>query len=451
MAPDMSLDRILQEITTATNLNTLHQTLKTGLPKESRDTILSSPLASGQDPLNILDLTQNTLGVLYILCVLFQMTWSITHHAFRAARLSVTNIAVHPQVITTFCATFLPEQARLAPERVTALAKGIYRYGLSNGSTSWAVQPLFNLLTRYPPDTSYLTTIHPVFLQACVVASQPSAALPILATPIANVSTLLSDLTYNDNLVYHYLGGVALAMLKRWADAEEYFEICVTAPGSAPAALQLEALKKLRLVQLISRGETTSLPKYAHSSLPRMFKNSVYTELINAYPQNIEKLHGLVDKEKPLFSADKNLGLIQQAIERAPRWTLRKLTATYVALGLADIARLVGIPSEDDVRSLLLSMIEAGEIFAQISASGTVTFSDPPPQFSREEVDSVLRSAQTQSALLEGLDMDMARSREFITKAVKGQDGGGMWPGPEEDLYAMAGASGPWAEDSMFA
>ncbi|KAJ7064715.1 hypothetical protein C8F01DRAFT_1080997 [Mycena amicta] len=449
MAPEISLDRILNEITTTNNLSALNHTLKNSLPKESRDTILSSPLASGQDPLTVLDLRQNTLGVLYIL-------WAISLPQFassstsRSARLTIANAPIPPNVITSFCMTFLPEQARLAPERVTLLARGIVKYAGHLGSISWAVGPLYHLLNRYPPDTSYLTTIHPIFLQACIAANQPSAALSVLGNPIANVSTSLSDLTYNDNLIYHYLGGVALAMLKKWPEAEEYFEICVTAPGAAPAALQLEALKKLRLVQLISRGETTALPKYAHAALPRIFKASVYTELINAYPQNTEKLHGLLDKEKQLFSSDKNLGLVQQAVDRAPRWTLRKLTATYVALGLADIARLVGMPSEDDVRALLLSMIEAGDIYAQISASGTVTFSDPPPQFTREEVDAVLRSAQSQSELLESLDMQMGRSREFITKAHKGQDSGNMWgPGAEEELYAMGGA-GAWAEEAMF-
>jgi hypothetical protein len=61
-------------------------------------------------------------------------------------------------------------------------------------------------------------------------------------------------LHYNDNLVYHYTGGIALAALKRWPEAEEFFEICVSSPGQSPAAIQMEALKKLVLVQLISRG-----------------------------------------------------------------------------------------------------------------------------------------------------------------------------------------------------
>jgi len=56
-------------------------------------------------------------------------------------------------------------------------------------------------------------------------------------------------------LTYHYTGGIALAAMKRWEAAEDFFEIVVTAPGTYPAALQLEALKKLRLVQLISKGK----------------------------------------------------------------------------------------------------------------------------------------------------------------------------------------------------
>ncbi|KAJ7838369.1 hypothetical protein B0H14DRAFT_3870064 [Mycena olivaceomarginata] len=153
----------------------------------------------------------------------------------------------------------------------------------------------------------------------------------------------------------------------------------VTAPGAVPAALQLEVLKKLRLVQLISRGAVLPLPKYAHSSLSRLLKNP-----------NAERLHTLPDKEKQTFSSDRNLGLVTQDIDRAPRWTLKKPMATYVTLGLSDIARIVGIQSEDEVRALGLSMIETGDISAQISASSTVTFPDRPPQISKDEVDTGL-------------------------------------------------------------
>ncbi|KAJ7644431.1 hypothetical protein FB45DRAFT_784475 [Roridomyces roridus] len=431
MAPDsLSLDRILTEITTTNNLPALNHTLKNGLPKESRETILSSPLASGQDPLLVLDLRQNTLGVLYIL----------------SARLNTTNGPVPPELVASFCRSFIPDQARLAPERVSMLARGIQKLAAVYQNPLFAVAPLRDLVTRYPTHPDALTTIHPIFLQACISADQLIAALPVLSIPIAHIIPSLSDLTYNDNLMYHYLGGILFALLKKWTEAEEYFEICVTAPGSAPAALQLEALKKLRLVQLISRGEVLTLPKYVHAALPRLLKNTIYTDLFNAYPENAERLQSILEKEKQTFSTEKNLGLVMQAIDRAPRWTLKKLTATYVTLGLGDIARAVGIQSEDEVRALILSMIETGELSAQISASGTVTFSDPPPQFMRAEVDAVLYNAQAQSEILEELDLQMARSKDFIGKAAsKGQEYGMQ----DEEMY-MAGGSGAWAEDAMF-
>jgi COP9 signalosome complex subunit 3 len=46
-----------------------------------------------------------------------------------------------------------------------------------------------------------------------------------------------------------------LTSLKRWKEAEDWFETCVNAPAHQPSALQMEALKKLICVQLISKGK----------------------------------------------------------------------------------------------------------------------------------------------------------------------------------------------------
>ena len=134
---------------------------------------------------------------------------------------------------------------------------------------------------------------------------------------------------------------------------------------------------------------------------------------------------------------DKNMGLLDQALARAPRWSIKKLTATYLTLALSDIGRAVKIDSEEEVRALILSMvcpfffycggplnyamndvrqIESSEISAQISADGTVTFSDPPLEFSRADVDMMLQQAHEQSALLSRLEMELTRSREYLSK-----------------------------------
>jgi COP9 signalosome complex subunit 3 len=91
-------------------------------------------------------------------------------------------------------------------------------------------------------------------------------ALSVLQVPITEIDNSLCDLHYSDNLVYHYAGGMALAALKMWEEAEEFFEICVSSPAQVPAAIQLEAYKKLTLVQLISRGMVSLLVFFRQSS-----------------------------------------------------------------------------------------------------------------------------------------------------------------------------------------
>jgi COP9 signalosome complex subunit 3 len=108
---------------------------------------------------------------------------------------------------------------------------------------------------------------------------------------------------YTDNLIYHYVGGIALAALKQWSKAEEFFEICVTSPGLAPSAIQFEALKKMRLVQLIYKGKTYPLPKYVLPGLSRLFKDSPYSTFANAYPHDIEALREIGKNEKGVFVA----------------------------------------------------------------------------------------------------------------------------------------------------
>ncbi|EIW56333.1 uncharacterized protein TRAVEDRAFT_127525 [Trametes versicolor FP-101664 SS1] len=396
-----SLDDVLHQLTTSTNLNNLHHYLKSFAPKESRDIILASTLSSGQDPLSVLDPQRNTLGYLYII--------SARLHSAAAPTPTIS-------VIETFCNQFDPAQARLAPERVTLLAKGIVRVSESSNNAKYALGPLYSLVTRYPPHLSYLTTLHAIFLKTCVATGHFTTALPILAVPITSVDTSVSDLHYNDNLVYHYSGGMALGALKRWREAEEFFELCVSAPAQVPAAIQLEAYKKLVLVQLIQYGETTSAPKYTHPALSRLLKGTPYGAFIKMYPAQISTLRAHVTKEQEQFAQDRNMGLINQAIDRSPVWLIKKLTATYLTLGLADIGREVGIESDEEIRAIILSMIDAGEINATISADNTVTFADVVPKFSKEDLDRILVQAQEHNRALLDVERAVNTSKEYLTK-----------------------------------
>ncbi|KAG2003486.1 hypothetical protein CC2G_004086 [Coprinopsis cinerea AmutBmut pab1-1] len=456
MAPSQDplqvMDGIFQTITSqSASPSNVVSHIKSITPKELRDAALASPLSSGQDPLSVVagagyGSASWTVGALYIL----------------VARLTVQNAQAPPlDVITDFCKHFDPVQARHVPDRVTALARAIQRLAVAANNPRWAIEPLYLLLTRYPPRLSSLTTIHPIFTLTCLQAKHPTAALPILEVPISNIDTNLSELTYNDNLTYHYTGGIIFAMLKRWKEAEEFFQIVVTAPSTYPSSLQMEALKKMSIGQLIWKGKVSPLPKYTHPLLVRQFKSTPYQAFINAYPHNSESLKELLNKEKNLFQGEKNMGLLRQAVDRAPRWVLKKLTATYLSLNLTEIAKAVKIEDVNEVRGILLSMIEDGDLSATLSSTETettVTFSDPSPRYNKSQIDALLLNAQAQSEYLLGLDRELGKSKEYLSKAVKGKGGddgfsvGGMggamgagmggWPGGvEEELFAAGGGS----------
>lgn len=93
--------------------------------------------------------------------------------------------------------------------------------------------------------------------------------------------------------------------------------------------------------------------------------------------------------------------------------------------------------------------MEAGEITASISASGTVTFSDSVQQqfqsVSKAEIDQALSQAQAQGQLLVQLEREMNLSKEYIAKALKHKDE--AWGAPDEEMYNVQGGGGGWGED----
>ena len=69
MAPNdtAGIEGIVTAITSTNNLQALNHTLKNSLPKEAREQIFAKALNNGQDPLNFLDFSNHSLGVLYIM------------------------------------------------------------------------------------------------------------------------------------------------------------------------------------------------------------------------------------------------------------------------------------------------------------------------------------------------------------------------------------------------
>ncbi|KAI9444144.1 hypothetical protein H4582DRAFT_1065366 [Lactarius indigo] len=482
------LEGLLQQIVASNSPSALAGTLRiaVGTP-EAREEVLVSTTTTGADPLEALDVAQHTIGALYILSA-------------RLTSASMTAPAIPFAYIDDFCRHFDPEQARLAPERVTLLAKGIVQRAEALGTDKIAIAPLHDLLARYAPDPSFLTPIHPIFVTTCATTSFFTAALPVLAVPISQISTTLCpDLRYQDHLIYHYVGGIVFTALKRYAEAAEFFELCASAPvappaggtsvtrgpsqgplgismggigigmgmgmmmvppgpgsryfnfsSSDPSMFQVEAAKKLLLVQLILHGKALPLPKYTHPVVANL-KGTVYNALARVYP-NLEQVHAIAAKEAAAFAVDDNLGLLGLVVDRAPRWAIRRLTETYLTLSLTEIGRAAGMERIEEVRRVVLSMIEEGEIDASIDADGSVSFADEEPAaVSKAETDRALRAAQEQEQVLRRLEQEVARSKDYLQKAVRSREEGSStnWPNIEEDL--LGGSQGSrWADEAVY-
>ena len=62
------------------------------------------------------------------------------------------------------------------------------------------------------------------------------------------------------------------------------------------------------------------------------------------------------------------------------------------------------------------AQIDSGEINGSISADGTVTFADPVPQFSKDDLDRLLVEAQQTSRELLEVERHLNASKEYLTK-----------------------------------
>ncbi|QRV98952.1 aldo/keto reductase family protein [Ceratobasidium sp. AG-Ba] len=376
----------------------------------TEDAPAPDPVPAANDPLDIIDPVESTLVVLYILSARVQPE-------------SPTPVQLHH--VTNFCTAFDPVQARLAPERVTMLAKGIYGIAERNQVFQEAIPLLMTLVRRYPPHMGYLTTIHPLLLAACVQTRHFTTVVPVLAEGITEIDTQISDVQYTDNLTYHYLGGCVYAGLKRFKEAEDFFELTVTAPASVASAVQVEAYKKLMLVQLILYGEARNPPRYVSGVVTRAYKTQT------AY-LNLAKNYGIVNpNEMPAgdaetFSKDNNLGLLKQALARIPFWAVHKLTKTYVSLSLTEIGQAIKIADENAVRNLIETMISTSEISATISPSGVVKFEDAPvPVLTGVDGERVLGLARAQCLKLAELDKQIAKSKSYLSAAMRERDHSG--------------------------
>ncbi|KAF2305982.1 hypothetical protein GH714_009245 [Hevea brasiliensis] len=282
------------------------------------------------------------------------------------------------------------------------------------------VAAMLSAVRKLQSSSAHLTTLHPEFLQLCLLSKSYKTGLSVLEDDIFEVDQP------RDLFLYCYYGGMMCIGQKRFQKALELLHNVVTAPMSSINAIAVEAYKKYILVSLIHQGQfSTSLPKYASSAAQRNLKNfcQPYIELANSYSTGkIAELETYVQTSREKFESDNNLGLVKQVLSSMYKRNIQRLTQTYLTLSLQDIANTVQLNSPKEAEMHVLQMIQDGEIYATINQKdGMVRFLEDPEQYKTCEmikhIDSSIQRMMELSKKLTTMDELMSCDPLYLAKA----------------------------------
>lgn len=211
--------------------------------------------------------------------------------------------------IINFLNVFDPLQVRYAGKLWRNLLEivfnGLYNSnndtGMDTATLYSAIDTMRIAMLRLDPSGSVFTSTHPLFASLCLKHRAYSAALPILNRDIFHIpkasrkyprdqvssaaefsedtdgdgdddddpsnsisvqSGLTGKLTHRPVLSYFLYGAMIYMALGQWKRAKHFLMISVFAPGKGVSKIQLEAMKKLVIVELLRTGRVIcfSLP-----------------------------------------------------------------------------------------------------------------------------------------------------------------------------------------------
>jgi COP9 signalosome complex subunit 3 len=260
-----------------------------------------------------------------------------------------------------------------------------------------------------------------------LAASVPKAALPFLINDIDDFSFEIKGTDCKNLLLFFYYGGMICAALKKFKEAIYFFEAAIQVPASTLSHVMLESYKKLILVSLILTGEVPQSHKCANQIVNRVLKPNAaaYTDIAASFVTfNPTELSLVINRHHDTINRDKNYGLVKQVKAAQTKLSILRLTKTFLTLSLADVASRVQLPGgAQQAESMILSMIQDGEIYAKINQKdGMVVFLD-----CKEKYDGPLMNQKIENQIIRCIDLNkrlesmndnLATNPDYISKVL---------------------------------
>ncbi|KAK9767822.1 hypothetical protein K7432_002051 [Basidiobolus ranarum] len=376
--------------------------------------LFAQPLSDNQDPLELLNPIEHSLGYLYFLTA-------------RCYQENV-NLSLLYSHVLNFLEQFDKRQIIHGLKRFYQLAPILIKFSSSSGKPILATRPLLLAIKKIVPEGT-LTPLHPILIKECLLGKLYTDALAILDVNITEVDPKVTHIKVQDHLLYHYYGAMIYIGLKQFSRAAEFLELVIATPSVGTSAIQVEAYKKHVLVSLLLEGQLINLPKYTAPCVIQAIKVlcAPYLDLAAAYSSlNVSRVKAELMIHESSFIKDRNYGLVSQCLDALYRRNILQLTRTYLTLSMEDIAKTVGFEgptATQEAEKYVLQMIESGDIFASIRyrpEGSMVSFEDNPDCHNTSEtlnaLNQKLQLASEIGKRVSKIEQDIACSKEYLSK-----------------------------------
>ncbi|KAL6707557.1 hypothetical protein ACN47E_003906 [Coniothyrium glycines] len=306
--------------------------------------------------------------------------------------------------LVLFLETADPVQLRYVGHEWRKLVETIEQIARGVGSPSLAIAPVRSALTRLDPTTGTFTSIHLSFVQLCLETRSYAAATPVLdnyihtiPVKIPNVvregleySVACADVASSGDFIhvssghsekvsvtdvqeYYLLGAMAYLGLRQFKKAKHLLEYVLIVPAANTAnGLMLEAYKKFVLVSCLVEGEFKGAPRSANGNAMKQVKSAskAYEALADAYKllDNMAKLKAQLKAGSDVWAEDGNTGLVAELLNSQMRTYVSRLSRTFSAIPVANIANNLGANTEE-ITQYLDTLIQDGHLNAGLETT----------------------------------------------------------------------------------
>lgn len=288
-------------------------------------------------------------------------------------------------------------------------------------------------------DETQLTPLHSHLCLLALKTSDAEAAIDVLSCDINSIHPCLTDA--KQYLLFYYYGAILYGIRQDWERMHFYLEQVISIPAHYISQIIIDAYKKFLLVCLI-RGIEPNLPKYATNTRAQQ---ELFNPSRSLQSQAGERTSGIChikkymsfikgcksgreEKEmlslKPILQADRNWSLAKCAIQYMVERRITNLNSIFVTIPLKDVARRVGLSSEQEAESFLQTMISNDKLEATIERnedSNLVIFRQDT-QFDevkmQQQLDMNKKLSEVLIAKIKSLDKDIQREPKYVKKTL---------------------------------